>query len=93
MLTHRTWRVVLRLPGRRVWVEQAGAGRTVVFLHAAIGDRRMWDGQVATLAGRYHVVRYDQPGWGRSPTATQPYSSVEEFNAVCWTTSGPRPPR
>jgi pimeloyl-ACP methyl ester carboxylesterase len=26
----------------------------------------MWDDQVTELSGRYGVVRYDQPGHGRS---------------------------
>lgn len=26
----------------------------------------MWDDQVAELSGRSRVVRYDQPGYGRS---------------------------
>lgn len=72
----------LTLPGRRLWVEQAGKGPTVVLAHAGIADRRMWDGQVTALADRYHVVRYDQPGYGQSDSATEPYSYVEELDAV-----------
>lgn len=54
----------LSLPGGRLWVEQAGAGPAVVFAHSGITDRRMWDHQVTTLADRYHVIRYDHPGYG-----------------------------
>jgi pimeloyl-ACP methyl ester carboxylesterase len=82
--TH-TWQLTgswLGLPGRRLWVERAGHGPAVVFTHAAIADCRMWDGQLAALADRYQVVRYDQPGFGRSEPATEPYSYVEELDAV-----------
>lgn len=68
--------------GGRLWVEQAGQGPAVVLAHAGIADGRMWDNQVAALADRYHVVRYDQPGYGRSDRATERYSYVEELGAV-----------
>lgn len=72
----------LALPGRQLWVERTGEGPTVIFAHAGIADRRMWDGAVGALADRYHVVRYDQPGYGRSDAATEPYSPVAELDAV-----------
>ena len=72
----------LTLPGRRLWVEQAGDGPAVVLVHAGLADRRMWDDQVAALSDRYRVVRYDHPGYGRSDPATEPYSYVEELDAV-----------
>lgn len=68
--------------GRRLWVEHAGNGPTIVFAHAAIADRRMWDDPFAQLAGRYHVVRYDQPGYGRSDAASERYSPVDDLRAV-----------
>lgn len=72
----------LALPGRRLWVEQAGTGPPVVLVHSGVTDRRMWDGQVAALVDRYHVIRYDHPGYGRSDAATEPYSPVDELDAV-----------
>ena len=52
----------------------AGAGPAVLFAHAGIADRRMWDGQVPVLAGRNHVIRYDQRGFGESASPEAPYS-------------------
>lgn len=72
----------LSLPGRRLWVEQAGTGPTVVFVHSGVTDRRMWDGQVTALADRYHVIRYDHPGYGRSEAATEPYTPEDDLDAV-----------
>jgi pimeloyl-ACP methyl ester carboxylesterase len=42
----------------------------------------MWDGQLAALADRHLVVRYDQSGFGRSTPAAEPYSYVAELDAV-----------
>jgi 3-oxoadipate enol-lactonase len=72
----------LSVAGGRLWVEHAGDGPTVVFAHAGIADRRMWDDQVAALVDRYHVVRYDQRGYGKSSSPTQPFSHVADLEAV-----------
>src|SRR5205085_2845140 len=45
-------------------------------------DRRMWDEQMTALAGRYHVIRYDQRGFGKSGEPDVPYSPVADLNAV-----------
>jgi pimeloyl-ACP methyl ester carboxylesterase len=72
----------LTLPGRRLWVEQAGVGPAVAFVHAGVADRRMWDGQVAAQTDRYRLIRYDQPGYGASDPAIEPYSQTGELAAV-----------
>ncbi len=70
------------VPGGRLWAEHAGSGPAVLFAHAAIADRRMWDEQMAALSGRYHVIRYDQRGFGRSSPPEVPYSPVADLGAV-----------
>lgn len=70
------------VPGGQLWVEQVGRGPAVVFAHGGTGDLRMWDDQVTALADRYHVIRYDQRGFGRSPPATEPFSYVADLGAV-----------
>jgi pimeloyl-ACP methyl ester carboxylesterase len=52
--------------------EPAGEGAPVVFLHAGIADRSMWDGVVDHLAGR-PWVRYDLRGFGESTLPDGPY--------------------
>ena len=56
----------IAVDGARLWYEATGRGYPLVLLHAGIADARMWDDQVATLAERYTVVRYDARGFGRS---------------------------
>ena len=43
-----------------------GNGPWVVMSHSLACNRRMWDPQVATLAGRYRVLRFDTRGHGES---------------------------
>jgi pimeloyl-ACP methyl ester carboxylesterase len=50
----------------KLHVEQAGAGDPLILLHHGLGCTRDWDGIVPHLAGRYHVIAYDRPGYGRS---------------------------
>ncbi len=52
--------------GARLYYESAGSGRPVVFIHGFSLDTRMWDAQFGAFADRYHVVRYDVRGFGRS---------------------------
>jgi len=57
-----------------LYVEEAGEGPPVVLLHEGIADSRMWEPQWASYAQRYHVVRYDMRGFGRSPAAVGKFS-------------------
>lgn len=56
----------LEVPGGRLHYEVAGAGRPVVLVHGLGLDARMWDPQVAALAGIATTIRYDVRGFGRS---------------------------
>jgi 3-oxoadipate enol-lactonase len=48
--------------------------RPVLVLGSSLGtDRRMWDPQLAALAGRYRVLRYDHRGHGTSAVPAGPY--------------------
>ncbi|TDE22055.1 alpha/beta fold hydrolase [Nonomuraea mesophila] len=65
--------------------EEAGPEQpagTVVLLHAAVADMRMWDHQFAALARRHRVVRYDLRGHGRSGDADGEVCHHEDLLAV-----------
>jgi pimeloyl-ACP methyl ester carboxylesterase len=51
-------------------------------LHAGVGDRRLWDGQVAALAEEHLVVRPDLRGWGASPLPGGPFSFVDDVRGL-----------
>lgn len=59
--------------------EAAGdpADPTVVLLGSLGSDLSMWDAQVPRLAERFHVVRVDLRGHGRSPVPPGPYTVPE----------------
>jgi pimeloyl-ACP methyl ester carboxylesterase len=66
--------LVAELDGAQLAYEQAGAGPAIVFSHAGIADRRMWDHQFRAMARGHRVVRYDWRGYGDSSAATGTFS-------------------
>jgi 3-oxoadipate enol-lactonase len=76
------WQGFVDVPGGRLWAEAAGAGPSVVLVHAGIADARMWDPQWAELAARHRVVRYDCRGFGRSESGDVAFSNRADLIAV-----------
>jgi 3-oxoadipate enol-lactonase len=68
--------------GTRLYYEMEGEGRAVVFIHAGIADRRMWDDQWTALVDRYCLVRYDLRGFGRSETSDLPFSNTDDVSSL-----------
>jgi pimeloyl-ACP methyl ester carboxylesterase len=72
----------VEVQGGRLYFERSGAGPPLVWIHAAIGDHRMWDHEFIQYARQYTVIRYDVRGLGRSTAATAPYSDTDDLLAV-----------
>jgi 3-oxoadipate enol-lactonase len=66
----------------RLYFEITGVGEPLTLVHAGIADRRMWESQVAALASRYRVIRYDMRGFGRSAMVEGPYAHHEDLRAL-----------
>lgn len=62
--------------GTSLYVEQAGDGPPLVFVHGMCGDARVWADQVDRLRDRYRCTTYDRRGHTRSPR-TDVVESVE----------------
>jgi 3-oxoadipate enol-lactonase len=58
--------------------EAAGEGRAVVLIHCALCDGRQWDRQMKTFARDFRVVRFDIPGFGRSPFPSGAFSHADD---------------
>ena len=67
--------------GAQIYYEIAGAGQPLVFVHAGIADRRMWDSQFDMFAERYRVCATIIVAWA-SPRCRRVHSP-------CATTSTP----
>lgn len=72
----------VEVDGARIYYEIDGSGPPVVLIHGALSDTRIWEPQVAALAERFTVVRFDQRGYGRSTLPPTPYRSHEDFRRV-----------
>lgn len=65
--------------GAGLYYETAGAGFSVVLIHAGVADRRMWDAEFLALARNYRVVRYDARSFGKSPLVSGAYSNRDDL--------------
>ncbi|MFF7158440.1 alpha/beta fold hydrolase [Streptomyces sp. NPDC008139] len=63
--------------------DTAGDGPALVFLHAGVCDRRMWDPQWQPLANAgYRVIRCDLRGFGLTPAPDAPYNNADDVIAL-----------
>jgi pimeloyl-ACP methyl ester carboxylesterase len=66
----------------RIFYDTAGKGPDLLFLHAGIADRRMWDDEVRTFSKDHRVIRYDARGYGRSSAHTESFLYAEDAETV-----------
>lgn len=62
--------------------EETGGGTAVVFLHAGVADRRMWDAQLAALGTMHRAVAFDMRGFGRTTSPDEPFSRIDDLLSV-----------
>lgn len=60
-----------------------GDGLPVVFLHAGVCDKRMWQAQMEMVADEgWQAIAYDRRGYGETTSADVPFNHVDDLNAV-----------
>lgn len=69
--------------GVQLYYELAGAGAPLVFAHAKLTDRRLFDEPFARFASTHRVMRYDLRGFGLSESGTGSFSHYEDFYVLC----------
>lgn len=71
----------------KVFIQQSGREHpeTLVLVHG-LGDNgaRDWDGIIAALADRFHIVTFDLPGFGRSERKNSDYSPESYARFLHW---------
>ncbi|MFT4030136.1 MAG: alpha/beta fold hydrolase [Protaetiibacter sp.] len=72
------------VPGATIGYDVAGPddAPAILFVHAGVATRAMWDPQFAELASDHRVVRYDTRGFGESPGENVPYSETDDLLRV-----------
>jgi pimeloyl-ACP methyl ester carboxylesterase len=73
--------------GVRLYVEEAGEGPPVLFVHEFAGDHRSWEPQIRALSRRYRCIVYNARGYPPSdvpedPAAYSQARAVEDAIAV-----------
>jgi 3-oxoadipate enol-lactonase len=74
----------IEVSGAKVWYEECGAAPSlgVVLLHDGLLHSVTWDDVWPSLCGKYHVVRYDRRGYGRSEPAKTPFVPEDDLYQV-----------
>src|SRR5579863_5657680 len=69
--------------GSKIYYEECGSGPVaVILLHDAWLHSVTWDDEWRPLCAKYHAVRYDRRGYGKSEAAKAAYSPAEDLLAV-----------
>ena len=73
----------VEVQGGKLYYEECGSGaRTVLLIHDGIAHSAVWDDVWPALCKKFHTVRYDRRGYGRSPETTAPYWETEDVAAL-----------
>jgi 3-oxoadipate enol-lactonase len=68
--------------GSRIYYEECGAGINLVLLHDGLLHSITWDDVWKPLCSKYHVIRYDRRGYGRSEAARNRFVPEEDLAAL-----------
>jgi len=76
----------LDVGGVKLWYEECGSTSSstlaVMLLHDGLVHSITWDGVWAPLCSKYHVIRYDRRGYGRSQAATAPFVPEDDLYKI-----------
>lgn len=72
----------IKSSGATLAVETMGEGDPIVFLHAAVTDRRMWRTEMRGAATNNRAIAYDRRGFGETVANQEDFSSVMDLMAV-----------
>ncbi|MGG1658208.1 alpha/beta fold hydrolase [Brevibacillus sp. NRS-1366] len=68
-----------------IYYEIAGKGNSIVFLHGAPLDSRMWEPQMDALSKQFQVIRFDLRGLGKTKDPGFPFTLYEDIHSLLQT--------
>jgi 3-oxoadipate enol-lactonase len=69
--------------GGRLYTQECGSGTdAVILIHDGVVHSAVWDDVWPAFCKRFHTIRYDRRGYGRTPEATAWYSETDDISAV-----------
>jgi len=70
----------LNVEAGKIYYQECGTGpEAVIFIHDGIAHSAVWDDVWGTFCKRFHTIRYDRRGYGRTPAATTWYTETEDL--------------
>lgn len=73
----------VEVEGGKLYYEECGTGPdAVILIHDGIVHSAVWDDVWPTFCKRFHTIRYDRRGYGRSPASTTWYTETEDLAAL-----------
>ena len=58
----------VQVKGGEIYFEECGTGpEAVILIHDGVADSAVWDDVWPLFCNRFHTIRYDRRGYGRSP--------------------------
>ena len=69
----------LDVGGGKIYYEECGSGAAVVLLHDGLLHSITWDSVWEPLCRKYHAVRYDRRGYGRSDSPKAKFSPTDDL--------------
>ncbi len=72
----------LEIGGSKLYYEECGSGPNVVLLHDGLLHAVTWDESWPALCAKFHVVRYDRRGYGRSDAPKAKFSPTEDLREI-----------
>jgi 3-oxoadipate enol-lactonase len=73
----------LEISGSKIYYEECGTGsEAVLLLHDGLLHSVTWDAIWKPLCRKYHAIRYDRRGYGRSESPKTPFAPTDDMFAV-----------
>jgi 3-oxoadipate enol-lactonase len=72
----------LDVGGSKIYYEECGTGAAIVLLHDGLLSSVTWDPVWEPLCRKYHTVRYDRRGYGRSDAPKAKFSPTDDLAAL-----------